>query len=343
MYAGANSPSYRQAAESLRALAELDVPVKQVQRVTQRVGEERVAERDAAVKAHASLPLTERKGSPPRPPVPGVAAALVDGARLQIRDAAEEESEEEARPPWRSGKHWREDRIGLLLAMSSEEQATDPCPEVPPPFVGPTRILRLARELKPVPAGEEAAAEAARVEEGAAAAGVAEEKAYLPPEVVQWRVVATRRSWRELGPQVAAAARAMGLLGASRRAFVGDGAEVSWALWRRHFSSFEPILGFIHALSYVFAAAQAGRKFAEGWPVYARWITWVWQGQVAQVIAELAGRQLELGAPKAGEAETSPRQVVARALTYLRSHKDKMRYNEYRRKGLPLTSSLWNQ
>ena len=101
-----------------------------------------------------------------------------------------------------------------------------------------------------------------------------------------------------------------------------------------------PILDFIHALSYVFAAARAGRRFAAGWAAYEQWLGWVWQGQVARVIAALEGRQGELGLPAKAEAETSPRQVLARALRYLRNHQDKMRYDEYRRQGLPITSSL---
>jgi hypothetical protein len=32
--------------------------------------------------------------------------------------------------------------------------------------------------------------------------------------------------------------------------------------------------------------------------------------------------------------------VVARSLTYLRNHQDKMRYDEYRKAGLPLTSAV---
>jgi hypothetical protein len=60
-----------------------------------------------------------------------------------------------------------------------------------------------------------------------------------------------------------------------------------------------PILDFIHALSYVFSAAQAGRSRREGGAVYVRWITWVWQGAVVRVIAELAARAVELGAPPA--------------------------------------------
>ena len=100
-----------------------------------------------------------------------------------------------------------------------------------------------------------------------------------------------------------------------------------------------PILDFIHALSYVFASATAGRPFPEGWSCYARWIEWMWQGEVEQIIAELAARQSELGMPAQDEGDTSPRQVVARALTYLQNHKGKMRYADYRRQGLPIMSS----
>jgi len=101
-----------------------------------------------------------------------------------------------------------------------------------------------------------------------------------------------------------------------------------------------PILDFIHPLSYVFAAALAGRKFAAGWACYQQWIVWVWQGQVGLVIAALQARQVALGLPEEDEAETSPRQVVAKTLTYLENQQDKMQYDVYRQQGLPITSSL---
>src|SRR5262249_26830719 len=44
--------------------------------------------------------------------------------------------------------------------------------------------------------------------------------------------------------------------------------------------------------------------------------------------------------PEKEEAETSPRQVVSKALTYLENHQDKMKYDAYRQDGLPITSSL---
>ena len=68
-------------------------------------------------------------------------------------------------------------------------------------------------------------------------------------------------------------------------------------------------------------------------------MTWVWKGEVEKVIAELAQRQAELGASQEGDGETHPRVIVSTALRYLQNNKERMRYAEYRRRGLPITSS----
>jgi hypothetical protein len=94
-----------------------------------------------------------------------------------------------------------------------------------------------------------------------------------------------------------------------------------------------------HALSYVYTAAHAGRGRAEGWTCYARWIRWVWGGQVAEVLHELQERQAELGEATEQDKETSSRAMVGKALTYLRNNAGRMKYEAYRRQGLPITSS----
>jgi hypothetical protein len=337
------------------------VNAKQVERVTRRIGLERCAERDAAVDSYLNLPLTERKNKPAGVVAPAVAVVGVDGGRVQIRDdswlsqdepvaavAAATTEAEEALPAddQHRGKHWREDKIGLLMTMTSAEQESDPCPEIPAAFVDPTRILKLTRELKTKKSAnveeskQEAAADTATPEE---AVQVLHEEAqkveWQPPEMKDKHLTATRQPWHVFGPLVAARAWLLGFFQASRQAFLGDGSENNWTLWRRYFSSFTPILDIIHAISYVFAAAMAGRPFAEGWKCYERWMRWVWGGEVEKVIAELAQRQAELGAPQEGDGDTHPRVVVEKALGYLQNHKDKMRYPEYRRLGLPITSS----
>jgi hypothetical protein len=348
--AGTKNGSFAQGSEDLRDYLNLVVDPKQVERVTERIGTERCAQRDAEVERYLSLPLVERKATPEGLTAPALAVVSVDGGRLQIRRDAQpaaaaataEDTEEELPPdPKHRGKHWREDKIGLLMTMTSAAQASDPCPQVPSAFVDPTRIAKLARELKTKQsARQEAAGETETPEQGEQ---VLREEGqavkWQPPEVKDKHLTATRRPWAVFGPMVAALAWSLGFFQAARRAFVGDGSDNVWAVWRNHFSSFVAILDIIHAISYVFAAAMAGRRFADGWPCYVRWITWVWQGEVEKVIAELAQRQAELGLPQDEDGETHPRRVVSTALGYLQNHKDKMRYPEYRRQGLPITSS----
>jgi hypothetical protein len=292
------------------------------------------------VEAYRGLPLVERKTAPADVVAPPVVMVGVDGGRLQIRERSGESdpaAEERLGPEdGKTGKHWREDKVGVVLQMTSAVSATDPCPQLPRTFVDPTKVLRLARQLKAKTAAREDGLHDPPEPEEASV-----ETAYEwgPPEVTGRTLVASRCCWAQFGPKVAQAAWSQGAFGASRRAFVGDGSENNWALWREHFSSFEPILDFIHALSYVFAAAMAGRPFALGWECYGRWIGWVWRGEVPKVIAELAARQEEVGLPEEDEAETSVRSVVARALRYLSNHQGKMKYDEYRRQGLPIMSS----
>jgi hypothetical protein len=352
-YAGTVSRSFAEGSELLDRLADLPVSAKQVERVTRRIGAERVAERDAAVAAHQALPLVEKFAAPAGMMPPDLAVVMADGGRLQILDrcapaaagpppraaaaapAAEGEAWDEEKVP--SG-HWREDKVGLLLTMRSDVSAADPCPEIPPSFLDAARIPELARELSrqvKEPADGGAGAAAATADEALPPGA-----AYQPPRVEQRKVLASRRAWPTFAPVVAAAAWAWGFQGAARKAFVGDGSANHWRLQRRFFGSFVPILDFIHALSYVYAAATAGRPRAAGWACYRQWIGWVWQGRVAAVLTALQERQAELGLPEQDEPETSPRQVVARTLTYLGNQRGKMRYDEYRRQGLPITSSL---
>lgn len=342
VYAGVNNSSFEQGSKDLLKLAETKVSIKQVERVCKRIGAERVAERDEAVAAYQALPLTKRKEAPPGVMAPDLAVVGCDGGRMQIleRTGAQIEAEEATEAEeGRRGKHWREDKIGLLMTMKSETGSSDPCPEIPEAFVDPTRILKLARELKkqPLPS-EDAVKETPEPETGVETLAEGRDQ-WEPPEVQEKRFVGSRVRWPDFGPLLAAAAWAWGFFAAKRKAFIGDGSDNNWTIWRQHFSSFVPILDFIHALSYVFAAAMAGRPFAAGWSIYVQWIGWVWRGEVAQVIAALAQRQLELGTPLESDGATSPRALVAGALTYLQNHQSQMQYAEYRRQGLPITSS----
>jgi hypothetical protein len=150
--------------------------------------------------------------------------------------------------------------------------------------------------------------------------------------------VATRAPAKRFKSILAQAAWALGFATAKRKAFVADGAAVNWTTHKQWFSDFVAILDFIHALSYIFAAAMAGRSFRDGWETYVTWIQEVWSGHVERVISALESRQAELGQATKDEPETSPRRVIATTLGYLKTQKGRMRYDAYRCAGLPLTS-----
>ena len=295
------------------------------------------------------------------------------GSTADSGEKGEEQEEPTVREPGSKGKHWREGKVGLLMRMSSPSSKADPCPDIPQHFIDEARIEKLAREMKAKPRRVEAASPSQQddgpvesipttdpeaeptatpaataadapvspcAEEGKTPSSREEGSSWDPPEVKARKVVASRRNWKKFGPILATAAWSVGYMAAPRRAFVGDGSTHVWGVWRRHFTRFEPILDFVHALTYVYGGAMAGRQDqGEGWKVYQRWIGWVWQGKVGKVIEELRKRQQEIGEVEEGDKEGSPRKVVQETLTYLGNQQGRMKYHEYRQKGLPVSSS----
>jgi hypothetical protein len=345
VYAGTQLPSFAQGSAALEALGKLNVSTKQVERLTAKIGQERVDQRDEAVANFLELPLMDRCKSPIAnpPPASTVAAVMMDGGRLQILDRSKQDTDrteigEEDSSPERTG-HWREDKIGLLLTMTSEVSTDDPCPEIPENFIDPTRIFRLAREIKGhiKGAADDSTAPPEAMDDDDTAQNNDTAAAIPKPRVRT--MVATRKPAERFGEIPAWAAWLRGFAAAVRKAFIADGASVNWTIHKQWFSDYVAILDFIHALSYVFASAMAGRGFGAGWEAFCVWIQLVWSGRVEEVITALEIRQAELGPPEESDGETSPRRVVAEALTYLRNNKDRMRYDEYRKAGLPITSS----
>ena len=325
VYAGSHASSFQQASQDLKEEAELDISDQRIMRATKRIGQERVAERDAQTNAWAKLSLPEQQSSH-REQVPQVACVEMDGGRLQIRDR--KPSKEEAQRTRKAG-FWREDKVGCLLGMASVVSEEDPCPTIPKTLVDLGRMRKISREIKGfcVPDEEEAAGDEA-----------VSQRRPGQPQVLLRSVVATRKDIHAFGKQLAAAAWQRGFAAAPRKAFVGDGQDANWAVWRRHFSHYTPILDFIHAICYVFAAAVAGRPLRESGTIYCQWAQWVWSGEVQRVIEALRVRQQELGLPEKDEEE-SPRCKVADALRYLQNQESRMHYDAYRRMGLPITSS----
>jgi hypothetical protein len=341
VFAAAQGSSFNEASESLAELAELELLPKRVWRAAKRIGEERIAETQQAVAEFEQLPLPARQQSPIEP-VPSVVCVQTDGGRYQERERVADSKEATevvpaeqggAAPEANDDGHWREYKAGVLTTMASEVHAEDPCPELPATFADPGKMREIAREIKGFTTESQVSIKADEE------AGPDFKERVGRPEVLVKSVVATSGDIHAFGPQLAAAAYERGFFAALRKAFVADGSETNWSLWRRFFSHFTPILDFVHALMYVYAAAMAGRPPNEGWLDYCLWAQWLWQGQVDLLLAALERRQQELGIPEPKETGT-PRAQVAKSLTYLTNQRERMKYDEYRKQGLPITSSL---
>lgn len=321
--------SFPAAHEASRTLLEKVLGVKRIERVTERIGAERVVERDAQTAAWERLPLVEKLKAPRGIKPPSLAVVMPDGGRLQLCTQNED-----------SRNHWHEYKGACLKAMDSATFADDPCPDVPEMFLQRSRIETLTREI-----GQKAAdvEPASSVPPPVSPSSPEQPKSpcYEPPKVQSSDVIATCRNSKQFGKMLAARAWSLGMFASPRKAYVGDGSSWIWTIWEKHFkpSGFTPVLDVIHGMTYVYAAATAGRKREEGWEIYVRWFTWVWRGEVTRVISELAARQQELGAPSEDDGPTSVRRIVSEALTYLQNQSEKMDYAEYRRQGLPITSS----
>ncbi len=325
MFAASKNVSCQDASLALEELVELKLPPKRVWRAAKRIGEERIAEQQAAAAEYQALPLPAQQLSPVAQ-VPPVACVQMDGGRYQERERVPETEVE-------GNSHWREFKAGSLLSMASETHATDPCPQLPETFKDPGKMRKIASEIKGFTTSESAVALQAD-EEGETDL---KERPGLP-EVRVKSVVATTGDVTVFGLLLVAAAYARGFHAALRKAFVCDGSHTNWSVWREHFSHYTPITDFVHALMYVYAAAMSGRTVAEGWALYRDWAQWLWQGDVALIIAALEQTQQQLGVPDPGETNT-PRAQVACTLTYLTNQQERMQYHEYRRLGLPITSN----
>jgi len=143
------------------------------------------------------------------------------------------------------------------------------------------------------------------------------------------------------GPQVAAEAKRRRFFDAQRRAFLGDGLAWNWTLQQRYFPDFEPIVDFVHPMTYIYEASRVVASKGDAWTLCVRWLEACWLGQVSSVIAELRRWQaLHPSPPGEKLVDTDGRAIVAKAVTYLSNNASRMNYPQYRRAGLPVTSAM---
>ncbi len=270
-------------------------------------------------------------------PVPEVAIVEYDGGRIRTRKMG-------CGPGVHlSGKGWNETKNAIMVSASSSTSELDPQPDPPACFLSPKHVAKLTETAKT----KENSGENEDLPERRAPAkkSKTKRKPKKPrpphkPKRIMRTVLSSLKSSQEFGVQMEREARRRRFFEAARKAFLGDGLACNWAIHEAHFREFTPILDFTHSVTYLFRAAHlcSGQK-EEAWSTYLKWMTSTWRGNVGDVIGELQEHQRRIGLPPEDAADEDPREQLRLVIGYLENNRDRMRYDEYRRQGLPTTSA----
>jgi hypothetical protein len=312
-----------------------NLPVKmtprQVWRHAERVGADLVRRRNHEV-------MEMLKGNPPKGPAnpPDLLVVSVDGGRLQDR----------ARAP---GSRWCEYKAGVVYRVTRTADAregTRPDPE-------PECHWRFRTTL-----GERQASDS--------------EKTCRDPEPETKTYVASTEKIDRFPRCVELEAKRRGLMEAHEVAFIGDGGSFVWRTSkeacedrRARGKTVYEILDIIHANEHLVAAAKA----AYGPASSGNGVKWLnarldelWAGEAEKLIAALERKAKQFGPRRPdsvvdptgprpergeksgeplaeGETNLPPLVVLWRAFDYFDDNRERIRYDEFRKRGLPLASS----
>lgn len=324
-FASADTRSFERAVVVLKEVGDAEVSDDTVQRVIVEIGQELAERRDADPKTEDALAKRPEE-------VPSMAIVECDGGRIRCREPGQ------GRGVHLSGQNgWRETKNACLVSATGKRFQDDPQPEPPPCFCDPQHVAKMA-ETEALSVAAPPAAQRKDSPE--------EDESLVPRE--DWRpqrrvrtVLASMKTAREFGQQMQREAKRRRFFEAPTQAFLGDGLPWNWSIWKECFPKFIPILDFIHPLSYLFLAAKVvhPQSADDAWSQYLAWMRGCWQGEVGQVLDELSTWQAKLGRPPDQAPDNDPRKIIATTITYLNNNRGRMKYPEYRKAGLPITTA----
>jgi hypothetical protein len=274
MFSAAHSRSFAKAEIITAEVGGQRVPAKTIQRLVQDVGEELASRRDAPgprVDSLAKVPLAP----------PDLAVIECDGGRIRTREP------DRGAGVHLGGKGWNETKNACLIRARRKTFADDPQPDPPACLCDSAHVAKIA-ETEALSLAAPVATDACVDEPDD------DEQPLVPP--ADWRpkrlvrtVLSSMACADEFGRQMAREAQRRRFHEARAQAFLGDGLPWNWSIWTKRFPAAVPILDFIHVLSYLFLAAKAVQAAPrDAWDQYLVWMRGCWQGDVAQVIEELA-------------------------------------------------------
>lgn len=285
-----------------------------IRRVATQVGQE-LADTKAHLEGHEKKHVV----------VPEAAVVSCDGGRIRTREPGQ------GRGVVLTGENgWRETKNASFERMTFNKHhaaGEDACAELPTSFKTVEKVAKIA-EKTPPPMDESVDKKPERV-------------VYEGPKRVLRTAISSMVSSDEFGPLMQQEAQRRRFFEAKLQAFLGDGLNWNWSIWKTYFPTFIPILDFIHAIQYIYCAAMAlGLAATQAWETYVRFVTWCWQGKVDDVIGALVeaceARGISLEERLADDA---PHKPLTDAIRYLRNNRSRMDYPRYRRLGLPVTSA----
>jgi hypothetical protein len=324
--------SFDVAAMALEVAGEIAISDRQVNKLVVESGAAMAKARDARTTEYVEQNLPRRVTQPETP----ISLAVVydDGGRMRTRCPKQGTGVHEP--------HWRETKNAGFCRMKTQSFAVDPKPTLPDSFCNQAYVEKLVRGLKSQKnqgrEEQDASAEEAQPEPTKSA-----EPNDWQPELLFRTCLSSLASSDKFGAMMAAEADARGLFAAEKGAFLGDGGNYNWSIQRRWFPTFVPIADFVHVIEYVYSAAKACHaEPAACWEQYLLWATAVWQGRVEDVRSDLRAALSNRAPLIDGEklSDGDPRKTIQTSLTYFTNNRERMKYPDYRREGLPVTSSL---
>ena len=320
-------------------LSEIRITVSQIMEVSGEVGQELGERLEQQAKAYA-----DQKLEPQYPETPQLVAVAADGGRIMTRAEAGRGVHNQA---------WKETKNACLMTMSGTPSEEDPHPELPQCFFDKPNVEQLVREMHSSTSAPPTMIEETR---RILAENEPDTDSPLPTSANQPAAAQSKKKWRptrlvrtcvssmvssdEFGPLVAGEAQRRGFYQAARRAFLGDGQAWNWTLHEAHFSDFVPITDFVHPLGYIYDAAKILAP-DDPWTTYLRASTACWQGRVVDFLQELrAWQRSHVTPPDTKLPDDDPRSIIQTTVTYLEHNQARMDYPEYRRQGLPVSTSM---
>ena len=324
------APSFAEASDDLRELAEVEISPTHLQRLSERIGEEWVEFRDEEVEQFRDSQLKRTHPEPPK----GAAAVMLDGGRVQTRGVECGRGVSEA--------GWRESKVACCLTLPTKAQGVDPQPKPPSKFLEPTAAARLASDIKRRSQPASGRTDEPRDKDQKKPRKKTPRRRLRKPKRTRVRtVVATMENSDTFGWQVAAEVHRRGLDQVKRKACVCDGQAYNWSIYAMHLLplGFIALLDFVHLLAYLYDAAHAfrGADARGGWKTYVQWLGLAWSGKVGALLTSLRAAAGELAAK--GTIAADRKRTLEETLTYVTNNRARMDYPEYRRLGLPISSA----